>query len=305
MDFAKGMQEVGDMHILLRSLVALSFMHTGVAVAEDTYHIRLRVVPEAGKSIDVKTESYQELNSRTTDHKGKEVSKFQYKVGARLEFTETLVKAESGKPVKFHRVYRKAQASVGKKNDKLPFEGKQVQFEKKGKAWHVRYQNGKELPDGFGDGLSQEIEKSHLAAWFLPLLPTMPVKVGATWPLDHKAVKAMLLPPEHPPTVTIDPKRSKGKLVKVYRKGKQLFGVLEITAEATSMVAEDETKTKGILKLTLKAIADTLIDGSDTQGSYKSDITWKGEGVGEVDGKKITAQSMTQQRFQMTISPQK
>jgi hypothetical protein len=282
------------MRFLLGGLIGL--VCVAAVTADETYRIRLRIEPDVDKSTDVKDESGQEVDQRILDDKGKELKKNHGKQVFKSEYTETVLKAEKGKPVKYRRVYRKARVGDGKEDFQLPHEGKKVLFEKTNKGWEVSAEEGKPLPSGTVKELSKQASQSILDS-LTPLLPNRAVKVGETWSVSGKQAQAIS------PGAEIDTKRSKGsgKLVKVYRKGKRLFGMLELNAELVLVVPGKGSE----MKITLEGTADAVIDGSDTQGSYKTNLTIAGKVVVEMDGKKITRGGTTRGHLQTTISAQK
>jgi hypothetical protein len=299
------------MRLLLCSLIGLGCI--GPALTEETYRIRLRAVPDVGKSIDVKAESYEDLNGLATDEKGKEVKKVQIKTGARQEYTEMVEKVEKGQPVKFHRVYHKARVrfEMKKKYEKAPYEGKKVLFVKKAKGWQVTDQGGKELPDGSGEVLGVQAELGHLN-WILPLLPDKAVKVGETWAVDDKMVRAMLLatlpPAAREEKVDVKGTKGSGKLVKVYRKGKRVFGVLEISADVglkPPITEAEAAKATVTFKSILKASVDAVIDGSDTECNYSLTLTSTLKFTGKENGKILNGGNTTKHYVGATVSTQK
>jgi hypothetical protein len=282
------------MRYLLGGLIGLLCVAAGAA--QETYRIRLRLEPDVGKSIDVKEESGQEVDQRILDEKGKELKKNQAKQVHREEYTHTVLKSDKGKPVKYRRVYRKASISDDKQNFSLPHEGKKVLFEKTKTGWEVNSEDRKGLPAGTIKELSKHAGQSIVDS-ITPLLPDRAVKVGESWSVSGKQAQAIA------PDAPIDTKRSKGsgKLIKVYRKGKRLFGVLVFKAELVLMVPGAGSE----MKIAMEGTADAIIDGSDTEGSYTTNLTITGKMVDEKDGKKITRGGTTKGYHKAAVSSQK
>ncbi len=288
------------MRFLFTCLIGLSC--TSPLAAEETYRIRLRTSPDVGKTNDQKVEDSMETRWRFIDDKGKEVRKELVEIARQEEYAETVLKADKDKVIQFQRLYRKARDSHGKKEQKAGHDGQTILFEKAEKGWRVTYKGGKKLPDG--DRLSEEAEDKWLLTPILPLLPGKAVKVGEKWRVDAKAVQASARHPSPTSKDEVEVKLSKtagGKLVKVYRKGKRLFGVMEIEAEV-DFVSKGKS---GTHKLAIKVNIDAVIDGSDTQGSYKWKMDSMAKAIVEQDGKKTTFNATTKGVREITVSPEK
>jgi hypothetical protein len=89
--------------------------------------------------------------------------------------------------------------------------------------------------------------------------------------------------------------------VKVYRKGKRLFGVIEFEAELIIKFKDKDSAGK----IALRGSVDAVIDGSDTEGTYKIDTTITGQNVVVEEGKKFTVGGTTKGGMRVTVSAQK
>jgi hypothetical protein len=277
-----------------RSCVALIVLLLLVSAGKaQTYKIQLRIDPDEKKSVSIHSTSEQDVDSRIRDADGKEVKKRQFKHSLVEEYTETVLEKGDKRPGKFRRVYSKAVD--GKKE--LPHQGRKLRYEKQAAGYKVSAEDDKDLPDAVAKRLGAEAAGQTLLDSITPLLPDKPVKVGETWTVSGKALAAAV----QGATLDVDKSKGSGKLVKVYRKGKRLFGVIEFKEDLILKFKDKESTGK----VAIRGSVDAVIDGSDTEGTYQTNLTITGQNVVEKDSKKFTVGGTTKASTRVTVSAQK
>src|SRR5262249_26891361 len=146
--------------------------------------------------------------------------------------------------------------------------------EKKDGKYHFQIEDGKELTGKDVEHLDREFNKERDTQLDFNrlILPKKAVRVKESWAIDVAALAKDL---EKLTYLEIDAGKSsaKGKLIRVYRKGGRLFGVLEmnmvITGKAIKM-QELKIDLKPPCKLNLKVTLDVCIDGSRDLGMVEA-----------------------------------
>lgn len=270
----------------ITTIFLLAFLPAPAAPEPTTYSIKIRDTQQ-GDVDDVTQEekSKIELSINLGGEKDKapvaNASRYAYK-------EEVLEKAEEEQhPTKVKRTYSKARLTKDGKESTLPYEGKEVLIEKKGDNY-VFSLDGKDLEGEDAEELDNEWNKERSDLKNEDLLPKKPVKLNETWKIDAGLLIKDL---EKTDQLEGDAKNSKasGKLVKVYKKGEQLFGVMEIefVLAVKSFKSEGmEYTTKDESKIEIHMVIDTAIDGTDSEATVKR--TSKGELILDVPGSDIS-----------------
>lgn len=166
------------------------------------------------------------------------------------------------KATKLTRQYAKAETSTDGKTTTLPYHGKTVSIEQKGDRFHFRMENGAELTGKDAEELDKEFNRKTPPGPSIEKIvqPAHRVAVGETWKLDLPALAKEL---ERGLQLSADVGASTGtaKLLKVYKKNGQQFGVLHLELTfAVKGIKTVEVKTGS--KITMSADLDVCIDGS-------------------------------------------
>jgi hypothetical protein len=256
----------------------------------ESYSLKFRTVPDAGKSVLVREESRQEVDTVVKED-GKEIKRERLTLGDVAEYTQAVQKAKGGLPLKFTNEYTKAETARNGMKFPLPWQGRKVPFElADGKL--TSKAEGKPLPK---DAVAV-LEKQAAARFIdtvLPLLPEKAVEVGDTWKVPaKKAVSGLKVPFDEKHT------EASGKLIKVYEKGGVKFAVVELQASVALKGVDGG-------KLDYKVRIDAAIDGKSTRGSYRADLTITGARPIEVKERKLTANGTTRGTVTLEVSEQK
>jgi hypothetical protein len=230
------------------------------AAADESYTIKIKRFPGAGKSVTVRKSARTTGSTKTTSAAGKVIKEENLHAVLEEEYTETTLVAGDKAPKKFKRVYRKARIDKGKGSTAQPCEGKVVLFELKDGKYRVSVEGKDELPAGERKKLGNEAEVYLKEGVEAPFVPARAVKVGDTWAVPGKKLGDQEI---------IDPIRSKGegKLVKAYKKGGRQWGSLQ-------MKALQVMRSLGSGPAEAEIILDTPIDGSSTAGRWRVTMTY-------------------------------
>jgi hypothetical protein len=267
----------------------------GAARAEDTYTIKLKHWPDAGKSITVTDTSTQTSISNILDADGKPLGPKDDKHVQKQEekYTETVLEKGEKRPAKYKRVYEKAATSMDGKATSRSYEGRTIVFELKDGKYTVTAEGEKRLDAKDVEDLTRranedEGEKDQL------LLPSKPVKVGDTWKIDGKAL-AKAFANQAQGELDVDKSGGDGKLTKVYTKDGKQFGVVEMTLKLATKVTKLPPGITKFLEdptIDMKLTLDTALDGSSTAGSLTMTGKVKTKVAGEQKGIKFTVDSL-------------
>jgi hypothetical protein len=248
----------------MRALLLTAWL-APLAAADESYTIKIKRFPDAGKSVTVRKTARTTTSTKITDAAGK-VGKVNMFDVLEEEYTETILEAGDKAPRKFKRFYRKSRLDKGKGSTVQPREGKVVLFELKDGKYRVSVEGKGELPAEEREKLGNEAEEYLKEGIEAPFVPARAVKVGDTWAVPVKKLGG----PE-----IIDPVRSKSevKLVKAYKKGGRQWGVLQMKFLQV-MRSLDKGGPELAGPVEGEVIADTPIDGSSTAGRWRATMTY-------------------------------
>ena len=238
--------------------------------AQEAITIKIKDAGE-GEAALIKRSENTTSKVKVTDGAGKVLVDQKELKGEVMEYKETILKREAGKPItKAQRDYTKAQKRDGEQTTELPLQGKSVLIEKKGEHYAFTYANGEPLDgpaaavlknDFSGVATGKELEKE--------LLPGKAVKVGDTWKIDTAKI-AQLLTKDGKMELDTAKAIGQGTLVKTYKKDGRLHGEMKFT-----MMLPLQTVGKGNqalkfadgAKIDLALSLDTCIDGTAVNGA--------------------------------------
>ncbi len=236
----------------------------GIVWGQESCAIRLKPAGE-GETTRYEDTLTTEMRTRQVDSSGYVVADRRDHSVRRAVYTETLQELDGAtqQPKRLRRQCEKATLEVNGKGMCLPYHGKSFVVERGAEGCRVRFE---------GDPPSQEFVRQ-LEAGFrdkkdaspLPgMLPAQGVQVGESWAFDPRP---LLTAWPKPPQVCVDLEKAKGtgKLIRTYRQGERLFGVLEFRAEApvggVTVGSRQATVAPGA-KLEVAVDVEACIDGS-------------------------------------------
>lgn len=270
----------------ITTIFLLAFLPAPAAPEPTTYSIKLRDTQQGDVDDVTQDEDSKIIISLSL---GGEKEKAPVANKSRYVYQEEVLEKPKDEqhPTKVKRTYSKARLTKDGNQSTLPYEGEEVLIEKKGDKY-VFSMNGRDLEGEDAEELDNEWNKERSDLKNEDLLPKKPVKLNETWKIDAGILIKDL---EKTDQLEGDAKNSKasGKLVKVYKKGEQLFGVMEIEfvlavksfkSEGTDYTTKDESK------ITIHMEIDTAIDGTDSEATVKR--TSKGELILDVPGSDIS-----------------
>jgi hypothetical protein len=188
-------------------------------------------------------------------------------------YRETILEIPEGKdrPTRLRRQYTKAEVKTGGKAQVLAYQGKTVLIEKKDGKYQFRIEEGKALTGKEAEYLNREFNRTEEIPvdFNRLLLPRKAVRVKESWPIDLDTLTRTL-----GKAIPLEFDRAKssgtGRLLRVYHKGRRLFGEFDLRMELAgkSIKMGDTTiPLKPPCKLTLTAKMDACIDGSQDVGT--------------------------------------
>jgi hypothetical protein len=271
----------------MRAITAL-LVWVASAPGQGATPLLLRTTPDAGKSVILRRTSRQEVDTRVSDARGKELHRRLDASSEEQEYTLAVQEARGGVPVKFTHEYARAVRSRGKEKTVLPWQGRKVRFAVNDGKLGV-------VSDGVSLERQGELEKavaSRVLDTVLPLLPGKAVKAGEAWEVAPGKAGAGL-------SVTVDGKASKagGRLVRLYEKGGVRMAEVELTAALVLGVDGG--------RLDYRVSIDAAIDGRSTRGIYGMEMTLSGTRAVEEKGRKLTVGGTTRGSVTLEVGEQK
>jgi hypothetical protein len=255
--------------------VGLALAFTAAApAADETYSIKIKE-PGPGAVLQVEASGKSDRQSKLLGADDKVLHDEEQSGNKALVFRETILEKDPGRPrpSKLKRAYEKAQVTENGKTTTLPYEGKTVLIEKKGKEYQFRTEGGDELTGKDARLLDEEFNKAPEEDLEKAFLPKKPVAVNESWKVDVAAFVAAYARSTKMP---VDAARAEGtgKLLKVYTKDGARFGIVNLHLEMPLKEGKlGESPNQMTLnaggKWTVDIALDGCIDGSRAAGSRK------------------------------------
>jgi hypothetical protein len=252
-----------------------------------TYTIKLKRGPDAGKTVVVKTSSKNTAKVTVTDPDGNAKDQPTTPKETEEAYTETVIERSDKRATKFKRTYEKSTTTTAGKKQANSYEGRTVVYELKDGKYEVSVEGTPPLPKKDLDDLAKREKVSDADPEDL-ILPDKPVKVGDKWSLDKQLAK--FLKEAMAGGLDVDSEKAKGevKLEKAYEKDGVQFGVLKLTitvpiksvGEGAGKMTFDSPAT-----LELKTTLDIAIDGKSTAGNETSGFEMEGKSSVQQMGK--------------------
>lgn len=263
---------------MMRILCLTAAVGVAVAAAPADEKVTIKLRPfQKGDVLQVSVDESEGTTSRVESTTGmllKEDKKQQAKVAVYKETILERPKA-SQQPTRLKREYEKAQITENGKERKLPYDGKAVLIEKKGKKYEFRIEGGEALTGDDAKQLDEEFNKDKPTNEEIEmlLLPKESVAVGGSWQIDVPAFLKAVLRGEQAEAMTWDDKKAKGtgKLVKAYKKDGKQYGVMAFTLDVPLKeinAGGQKMELESGAKMTLRIEMDACIDGSDSSRSF-------------------------------------
>jgi hypothetical protein len=253
--------------ILLTALALLPLL--AIRADAQSFTLKKKDFPSAGKSVLV-TDTETTRSAITLMLNGNAVfNEKKVEVGVK-QFTEKVLVAGDKKPNKYTWTFTRATKGKEGEQANLSYAGKTITFDR---------QDGKYKVTSDGDGVDAKdldtfTKEANHPDYSAELLPQKAVKVSDTWTIDKKAASALLgdIPED---ALDLSKSTTQGKLVKVYKKGNEQRGVIELTFTGFMKKFGPATLDTSI-EMKLKATFDTTIDGTSTLRTDSATFTVKG-----------------------------
>jgi len=263
-----------------RSVLAFAVLACAAgSLQAQTYEIKVRPYPAKGQSVKHTDTSKQVTTVKVTDGDGKVIEDNKEVVDVKQVYVEkSLTDSVKGRPSKFTRKYEKSSTTKGDETKADAYEGQTLAFEMDKDGKYAARGEGKfELGAEDKKKLEEDLNRDGRAADPMQeLMPDKAVKVGDSWTIGGKKLAAFL-----GKGVDADKSKGKGKLVKVYKKGEQQWGTIEVSADVGMEIEKMPAKTD--LTMTL----DVAIDGSSSAGKAKAKMILTQNRDVEQNGKKF------------------
>jgi hypothetical protein len=230
------------------------------------YEIKVKAYPAKGQSVKHTDTSKQVTHVKVTDGDGKVIQDKKEVADVKQVYVETSVtESVKGRPSKFTRKYEKSATTKDGETKADAYEGETIAFELgKGGKYVAKAEGKKELSEEDKKKLEEDLNREGRATDPMQeLMPDKAVKVGDSWEIAGKKLAAFIGGKD----VTADKSKGKGKLVKVYKKGEQQWGTIEVSADIAMTIEKAPTKTGFTMTL------EVAIDGSSSAGKAKAKMT--------------------------------
>jgi hypothetical protein len=262
-----------------RFVLAFAFLALAGVLHADSYKLKVQSYPSKGQTVKHTDISKSVTNIKVTDNDDKELqTKKQQATTEKVYLETTITPSDKGRPSKFTRKYEKAR-TTGDEDKTESYEGETIVFEQnKDGKYEAKPAGKKKIPEDDLKKLAAEVNRdTRTANPAAELLPDKEVKVGDSWDIAGKKIKAFL----GDNSVNVEKSKGKGKLTKAYKKEGQQWGVLEFTMDIDSKIQNEPTRTE--LKMTL----DVAIDGSSPGGKATATVKLAQDRSGEQCGVKF------------------
>jgi hypothetical protein len=241
-----------------------------------TYTIKLKSHPDAGKTVTVQVTDKETTSTKTIDAKGKAQEEVAANSSETVYALTVLARKKGAEPPeKYTRAYVKATETDGGKTRAFSYQGRTVVFEKKDGKYRVGVVGKQPLDE---EDLERLIEKANdgpdkEVVFDRAITPDRAVAVGDRWPVDPVALTSRM-------GLVLDRKASRAdaKLVKAYRKGKSQFGVIQVEVKLAVKEVAREARFDPPAVMEVKMTIDTAIDGSSTARTEIVSARFKGKG---------------------------
>lgn len=288
--------------MLPRVLCSLAALALAVSAQAQTYTLKIKSYPDEGKVIETKEVDKITSSTTATDEAGKVLQDRKEGMTKEIAATMKVLKAGDPKPAKYVREFSRAVVITGEKEQKLPYSGRTINYEKKDDKYALTAEGDPKLGDR---ELAELIAKANQTADDVEkvLLPEKAVAEGDTWQVDPKKVVKALGDGGEP---IMDKVKATGKLTKVYKKGDQQWGVIEVPIEIPFKSLKQAPNVKvneALLKLTMTL--DVPIDGSSTEGSLKASGQMTIKGEIDAGGMKVSINNVTEMNHEKIVTAKK
>ncbi len=220
----------------------------------EKFTLRAKDQPDVGRVMKVTHRQAQVTTTRTSDPAGKPLG--EERKALALDQVIAVKLLEGGeRPARVQLTYEKSVANDGKKSVPLPYEGHTIFLRLVGDRYEA-FTRGNSLSREDLARLAAQ-NSATLGARTANLLPRQPVQVGQAWPISGRSVAPFL------GSLAIDPERTRGmgKLLRVFKKGNQQWGVIGFRFQLTAPMKNDVEPLRGEVFLTL----EMAIDGSSAE----------------------------------------
>jgi hypothetical protein len=222
--------------------------------AGEKFLLRVKDHPDMGRLMRLRQKQAQIARTRTTDEGGKLLSDDR-KTRTSEQVLALKVLEGGQRPARLQMTFEKSSTNDGKKSVALPFEGQTVYLRLHGDRYEASTQNNTLSKDDLARLAAQH--SASLAARTANLLPAKPVAVGQARAIGSKNMAPLFA------VLGLNPQQARGtgKLLRVFKKGNQQWGVLRFHFQFTVPMKNDAEAMRGDLFLTL----ELAIDGSSAE----------------------------------------
>lgn len=252
-------------------IVAVFFSLPGASPAQQPQRYILRLVPPGkGAETTMDLESRFRLAAEKWDAANNSLGEHLSVRGVKMSLVSTILDMKGDEATRWRRRYTRLISTANGEEQQDPMQGQTVLFSKKpdGK-YEVVNEKGEPLPKEQVARLeAQFAQASQCMSRQETIVPNRSVRVGDTWPIDASSWGK-----RDDAEVTLT--RATGHLVKVYKKGARLFGVIDARAEfaiKTLTVTGRKMQMEPGARIVMKSLTDACIDGSSCECVEKSEM---------------------------------
>lgn len=261
------------------SAMAVTLLVCSPLQAADKYQLKLKSSADVGQSVRVSEETQGSFRLNIVDAKGKLLHTKTEASAEEARYDETVLVKSGNSPSHYRRNYLTATETKDGGTRKKAYQGRVVDFLKKGDDFLVRYQDGGAMPRIASDELMRKVKGDIESDE--DFLPDHPVSVGESWTPNLRSFSGDI------EVMSIDLSRSTGssKLVEAYERDGRLYGVIETSLRLT-------TTTFGQMTLNEPAPVDIVhryhgcLDGGSTEGNGSLELRMNAAVTMDVRGRK-------------------
>ena len=256
-----------------------------IHVHGQSYTIKLKLHPDPGQSVVVRESSKDVGSMKFLDLQGKVLK--EDKPGVRESvYTETTLARGDKSRTKYKLMFETATEAFGdEKPTAFSFQGRTLLFEVKDSKYRVGVVGKPTLDPKTLEPLVEDANEPPAHMLLLNnVAPSEAVKVGDSWSIDVKKLAT------ETKSTRYDREKSTAdaKLIKVYTKNKQQFGVIEVKARLFVEALADSIQFEPPAHHDINILVDAVIDGTSTL--FVATMTRKLTGKGKVfNGKQAVA----------------
>jgi len=248
------------------------------------FTIKIKTYPDKDQSLLCRETDRQAGSIRFIDSEGNILDEQKPVEESEEIYRLTVLEGGERYPRRYQQSFSKAVTGNGRRSQTRGYQGETIAYQLTEGKYDLKLGDKADVTQSERATLLSRANSDVEAPMDEMFQPGKPVKVGETWEVDPK-----LLARGFGGQGKMDMERTKGQaqLLKTYKKGDQLFGVIEIDL-VLAYSAMDQLKFNPPAFFRINGALDTAIDGSSGEGTLTLSTKLTGRTVVEQKGAKVT-----------------